>query len=476
MWHSELRRADRLIGSIVRDNLVSGFMPPPAWRSPGPSMDLRPQSPGGGADRMAELTPHHEGPSRLPQWQGPSPWKKPPRMPMNDRDFPTSMTIFLFKDLTKHHEIRSENWPASISENDLTQSAGASAKFRTLFAKGRLWRVGYGSNSERLAIFGFDLEPSVTILKKVATAFLLTIPVALLLIAFGAIYMARGALRPVHNLTHLVERITARGLGERIDSPVNNAEFEKLILVFNEMMDRLERSFLQANRFSADAAHELRTPISILQGYVERMLRVVEPGSTMQQDLGEMVDEIHRIKSILEKLLLLVRLDAGQVQLRLSPVDLSGIVKNIIEDVQALDPDIHVEGSIEPDLQVDADSALLETAIQNLSSNAVKYNKDKNGRIRVELCQDQASVILTISNTGPRISEADREKIFERFYRADQSRSREIDGLGLGLSLAREIVQAHHGKLELVNGVVEMNCFKITLPHGHASQNGYERE
>ena len=221
---------------------------------------------------------------------------------------------------------------------------------------------------------------------------------------------------------------------------------------------------MQANRFSADAAHELRTPITVLQGHVERMLHDAEPGSAMQQGLGDMVDELHRIKSILEKLLLLARMDAGEFRVRLTPQNLSEMVESIVEDIQAVAPGIAVESRIEPGIRVAGDAPMLETAIQNIGGNAVKYNVEEGGWIGIELRRQKETVLLAISNTGPKIALDDREKIFDRFYRADKARSRETDGLGLGLSLAREIVQAHHGTMRLVEEGEAINRFEIELP------------
>lgn len=383
---------------------------------------------------------------------------------MNDGASSAPLTFYVFRDLGEMRERRSDYWPKSLSEKELHIPADSTVEPKTIRKDGRLWRIATGGTIERIAVVGVDLEPAVSSVKQVATAFMLSIPAALLLIALGAVFMARRALRPVEELTRLVERITASGLGERIKSPARDAEFEKLIIVFNQMMDRLERSFLQANRFSADAAHELRTPVSILQGYVEQMLQLADPGSNIQRNLGEMVDEIHRIKSILEKLLLLARMDAGQVQIKTAPADLSGIVEGVVEDVQAVAAHITVESRIEPGICVNADEALLETAIQNLGSNAAKYNREHDGRIEIELVRKDEDAVLTVSNTGPKIREEDAEKIFDRFYRADKARSREVDGLGLGLSLARDIVQAHHGKLELGEAGDGINRFVMTLP------------
>ncbi len=236
---------------------------------------------------------------------GPNDWGEPPwrRGPMGWRDDILSQTLSFYdtRDNVNSFERRSTNWPASLTVASLLKTTDSRVVCTTIVAGGKRWRVASGANAQRSAVFGVDLAPSIDMVKQVASALLLSIPVALALIAVGAIFMARRALRPVDELARLVERITASGLGERIKSPVRDAEFEKLIRTFNQMMDRLERSFTQANRFSADAAHELRTPLSILQGYIERMINIAEPGSDMQQQLGEMVDEIHRIKSILEK-------------------------------------------------------------------------------------------------------------------------------------------------------------------------------
>lgn len=459
MWESELRRADQFIGGMLRPNLSDGFRPPPGPHPPddgpdGPMMEGHPRGerPSGGRFR-GERFP---GPRPMePRWpEGRRPWMRPPwdRGP-RDRDEGTSSSrpsiFYQIKDLEEPFTYRSDNWPAALTESRVAITSDSTVRFSTIHVGGKFWRVGAGGNGRRSMIVGLDLESVVALIKQVASAFLLSIPVALGLIALGAVFMARRALRPVGELTRMVERITARGLGERIESQVKDAEFEKLIRVFNQMMDRLERSFTQATRFSADAAHELRTPITILQGHVERMLQRAQPASPMQQGLGEMVDELHRIKSILEKLLLLARMDAGQFQVYRSPLCLSTVLESIVEDIQALAPEVVVESRIEPGIQVEGDAALLETAIQNLGSNAVKYNLTERGRIEIELTRQGETALLAISNTGPGISAGEREKIFERFYRTDQSRSRETDGLGLGLSLAREIVQAHHGTLEL---------------------------
>lgn len=482
VWESELNRADAFCSSFVRQELAIPVPPKPPMRNRGrgafgPGEDFGPDNDFGRGGGRRSHGPRDVPPDELgnndfgrapggPEG-GPNDWGEPPwrRGPMGWRDDILSqpLSFYYTRDNVNSFERRSTNWPASLTVASLLTTTDSRVVCTTIVAGGKRWRVASGANAQRSAVFGVDLAPSIDMVKQVASALLLSIPVALALIAVGAIFMARRALRPVDELARLVERITASGLGERIKSPVRDAEFEKLIRTFNQMMDRLERSFTQANRFSADAAHELRTPLSILQGYIERMINIAEPGSDMQQQLGEMVDEIHRIKSILEKLLLLARMDAGQIRLNMEPLDLGTMVQDVVDDIQVLAPAVTVRSEIQSGLRVQADSALLETAIRNLAGNAVKYNWESDGRILVTLAGVQGEAVLTVANTGPRIHPDDYERIFERFYRADKARSRDVDGLGLGLSLAREIVQAHHGRLELADGHDDLNRFVLRL-------------
>ena len=158
--------------------------------------------------------------------------------------------------------------------------------------------------------------------------------------------------------------------------------------------------------------------------------------------------QVSRLKAIVQKLLLLSLADAGQLKLKYEPVNLTRMLGNVIEDCQAQAPTLSVEQSLAPDVQVNADPDLLEQALQNLASNAIKYNQE-GGRIRFELARETGRVLVRVANTGPGIPPADRDRIFERFYRADPSRSGRVDGVGLGLSLSREILRAHGGDLVL---------------------------
>ena len=337
------------------------------------------------------------------------------------------------------------------------------AQFYTRKSDGKIWRLGVMGNPYVTFVLGADLGDFNAHMVELRNTFLATLPIVLLLAAGGAWLVARRALDPVTSLTRIAESVTAQGLSQRIPAMARDQEFNRLVTVFNEMLNRLEESFQQATRFSADASHELKTPLSRLQVELEQALENAPSGSPQQEVYSSLLDEISRLKAIVQKLLLLSLVDAGRLQLRLQRVNLSVMLANVIEDCQAQAPKLKIESQIPPGVHVNADPELLEQAMQNLANNAIKYNHD-GGLVRFELLMEAGQVLITVANTGVQIPPADRNRIFERFYRADPARSGRIEGTGLGLSLAREIIRAHSGELSLEDYDHQLNCFKVKLP------------
>lgn len=324
------------------------------------------------------------------------------------------------------------------------------ARFLTVKSEGSAWRVAVMGNPYATFVLAANLDDFNAGLVELRRAFLAALPVALLLIGGGAWFIAGHALRPVHTLTRATERVTARGLDQRIAAPGNDREFQRLVTVFNEMMDRLEKSFHQATRFSADASHELKTPLALLQVELEQAMASTPTGSTQQQTFTSMLEEVHRLKAIVQKLLLLSLADSGRLQLHRESTDLGQVLLNVVEDCTALAPALHVEHVLPATaITVLADRVLLEQALQNLAGNAIKYNRE-GGRIRFELKAEGDVARISVGNTGPGISADDRPHVFERFFRGDRARNRQSpSGVGLGLSLSREILRAHGGDLAL---------------------------
>ena len=337
-------------------------------------------------------------------------------------------------------------------------------RFITTAANRSTWRVAITGNPYTTLVIAANLDESNLDLQRLQRRFLAVVPLVLIVVGIGAWWLATRALGPVAALTRAAESITAQGLDQRIAAPAHDREFQRLVTVFNAMLDRLETAFHQARRFSADASHELKTPLALLQAELEQALRIAPSGSPQQQTYSSLLDDIHRLKAILEKLLLLSLADSGRLALERSSTDLSGIVANLIEDCTALAPGLQLEHALPPGVTAFADAILLEQALQNLLNNAAKYNQP-GGLIRVSLRTGNNLATLTVGNTGPGIPASDLPRVFERFFRGDPARTRDrTSGVGLGLSLSREILRAHGGELILSRAECDWTEFTATLP------------
>lgn len=338
-------------------------------------------------------------------------------------------------------------------------------KFFTIKTTGSIWRIGVLGNDEVTLIAGLNQQEVEQELNRVRVTFWLTLPVALFLVGLGGWVVAGRALRPLKTIADTAERFTARGLEQRIPDAGDSLEVGRVIQVLNRMMDRLETSFRQATRFSADASHELKTPLTVMQGELESALKSAAPGSAEQQLFSNLLDETQRLKTITRSLLLLAQADAGQLKLALEPVDLSAELEAMIEDARVLATDARLQFGVElpPQLRVEADRALLHTALFNLITNAIKYN-ETDGRVSLKLEAGNGQISFTIGNTGPGIPSKEQTRIFDRFYRVSHASGPQIDGIGLGLSLAREIVRAHGGELSLKEGRSGWTYFVLWLP------------
>ncbi|MDF0552761.1 ATP-binding protein [Kamptonema sp. UHCC 0994] len=325
-----------------------------------------------------------------------------------------------------------------------------------------IWRVG-GATSPfiqiAIAVSFTEFEHEMSAISNI---FLISVPSVLIVVAIAAWFLSERALKPIREVTATLQRVTAKGLDQRIPISAVDVEFLEQIKVFNQMMERLERSFQQASRFSADAAHELKTPLAILQGELERTLQQADSGSELQQNLSNLLDEVGRLGSIVRKLLLLSLADAGQMRLHKVEIDLSALLLTLAEDIELLAPDLSVNLQIQPGLRVKGDRDLLIQVLQNLITNAVKYNLP-SGWVRIEAKLKELMVSVTVTNSSHDIPVSDRERIFNRFHRGDSAHNRHIEGLGLGLSLSREIARAHGGELILDSTPIGQTAFTLRL-------------
>lgn len=310
------------------------------------------------------------------------------------------------------------------------------------------WHIGLASTMHARLAVAVNAQVIARDMDGIRNAYLTLLPLALLLIGFGSWIFSSRAMRPLQKLTMATRGITAQGLHQRIPEQGEDQEFVELISVYNRMLERLERSFQQAHRFSADAAHELKTPLAILQGQLERAIHNAEHGSPMQEELAGILDEVRRLSTISRKLLLLSQADAGGMNVYRQPFELSLALEELVEDTRMLATDLKVTGNIQPGIVIAADGALLLQVLHNLISNAIKYNV-KSGWIHISTAIRPNQIAVAIANSSVGIQEAERNKVFERFYRADPAHGRQVEGVGLGLSVSREIARAHGGDITL---------------------------
>ncbi len=334
------------------------------------------------------------------------------------------------------------------------------AKFST---GGQAWRMGLAVTPHARVAVAMSLAAVDAQMAALRNAFLLAVPLALALIGLGSWIVAARTLGPVRRLNASIRAVTAVGLDRRVSMREQDREFEELTLAFNEMLARLEKSFKQASRFSADAAHELKTPLAILQGQIEREINAAEVGSRIQGVLAGILDEVRRLSGISRKLLLLSQADAAQLRLQLAPVDLSAALLALAEDTRMLAPALQVREDVPSGIEVSADENLLTQILHNLISNAIKYNVEA-GWIRIAAARTLQQVTVVVSNASAGIEAEDRVRLFERFYRADGARGRRVDGVGLGLSLSRELARAHGGDLKLEVAADRSVEVRLTLP------------
>lgn len=289
------------------------------------------------------------------------------------------------------------------------------------------------------------------------------LPVVIVMLSLMGWYMSRMILDPITSMEKSIAALNASNLGQSTDLNAPYQELEGFVHVYKNLQVRLAESFSRARRFSSDVSHELRTPLTILRGNTEQLIHELPTGSDMQVRARTMGDEVERLIDITEKLLLLSRADANSLGRTFNLENLSQMVEAQIADGQDIDQlpmSFAITSTIDPDVMWSCDQTLAKLLIHNLLENAQKYNLAK-GWIHVSLSREAEHFRLSIENPSPNIPSDLVAHAFDRFYRGDASHTRQIDGLGLGLSICLEIAKIHYGTLVLT--VTEKNTVLLTL-------------
>ena len=278
----------------------------------------------------------------------------------------------------------------------------------------------------------------------------------------GGWWMVSRALRPIENISAAAVKISAGDLSQRINVAEAESELGQLAVVLNSTFARLEAAFAQQQQFTADAAHELRTPVSVMLTQAQTALNRERTAPEYRETVEACRRAAQRMRRLIESLLALARLDAGQEPMKRLDFDLAQTAGDSVELVRPLADERGVK--IIPDLpplKVVGDSERIAQVITNLLTNAIQYNRD-GGEVRVKLERQDGFAILMVGDTGHGISAEDLPHVFERFYRADKSRS--TGGNGLGLSISRAIVEAHGGTIEVSSEEAAGTTFTVRLP------------
>jgi signal transduction histidine kinase len=305
--------------------------------------------------------------------------------------------------------------------------------------------------------------------KRVLQQFVITLIVGLAVVTVIAIiaggFLVKLALSPVEAIRASAEKITYGNVSQRLAEINTGDPIEHLSKTLNQMLDRLDQSYQNASRFSSDASHELRTPLAIIRSDLETLQKDKSLNFETHDRLGSILEEIERLSAIVESLLSIARLEAGEAKAKNEVINLSELVQSTIEQMQLLadEKNISVAINASSPVLIGGDVARIRQVIVNLFDNAVKYTP-QFGKVVVSVFAEAGAAVLVLKDNGVGISADALPYIFERFYRADKVRSSTSQGTGLGLYIVRTICQAHGGVIDVQSIEGQGTQVKIELP------------
>jgi signal transduction histidine kinase len=306
---------------------------------------------------------------------------------------------------------------------------------------------------------------------RLVTAMLWTAPFVLAASLIIGYLLVGRTLKPVEQIVDEVEAITdGRSLHRRLAEPTTHDELARLSTTLNAMLARLERSFASLRRFTADASHELKTPLTVLRSGIERSITHPTTSPDVMETLEETLLEVNRMAELVDSLLTLARADEGRAPLHLDDLDLREVLVELAETAGILGEQVSVDVAVEVPAQsilMRGDRSRLRQLLQNLLSNAIKYTPT-GGNVWVASATEDGRVVLTVRDAGIGIAPGDLPHIFDRFWRADPARSRtgSRPGAGLGLAISKWIAEAHGGSIEVQSKPGRGTTFTVTLPIG----------
>jgi heavy metal sensor kinase len=325
--------------------------------------------------------------------------------------------------------------------------------------------AGLAGAPDHVVHVGRSTRPLVIVLREYRLLYLSSAPVMLAISVVVGWFLAGHALKPFEQVARTAEQITSENLNTQIASRYRELEVQRLVQAFNAMIARLDASFRQMRQFNADVAHELRTPLAVLQGEMELTLQSRVISEEIRSLVASSLEEIEQLTRLINDLLTLAEADAGSQILSMGPINLRPLFEDLVEQMTLLaaERSIQVEMTQADDAWINGDDLWMRRALLNLLDNAIKYSKD-GGHIEAWVRVDGASVHAGLRDEGIGIPATDVPHIFDRMYRSDPARSRRTGGTGLGLALVKWIVDAHRGQIQVESRLDQGSTFEIRLP------------
>ena len=370
---------------------------------------------------------------------------------------------------------------ASVSLPPIALAATTpSYRYETIVANAERWRtiaapVAIGGHNVVLRVSRSE-ERVRGELSEVLAVLALGLPLVVALAGVGGYLLARRALAPIDHLASEAKRITADRLHERLKVPNQRDEIGRLTAVINETIERLESSFDQLRRFTADSSHELRTPLAVLRGIGEAVVAERRTPAEYEEAIGSMLEEIDRMSGLVDTLLRLSHGDAGTIRLSCESLDLGQLARDAAASLAILAEERNQKVVVDAanNVSVAADRLVLREAVTNVLDNAIKYSPEGTTvTMRVARISDRG--LLVIADEGPGVAPEHRDRIFHRFFRVDHARSREHGGAGLGLAIAKWAIEIHGGRITVHERPGGGSEFRIDLPLAEPSSVSKER-
>lgn len=388
----------------------------------------------------------------------------------NDPDEPTDAFLQERKFFIRLINRRTGQIVESSASYEVAVSSQAllpSASYETLRSAGtsmRVYSYPFDEGDYSLQV-GVSLEEVNATQAQIMRLTALAVLISIVLGGGTGLFLANRALVPIQAITRTAQQISERDLSKRITRPLVDDELGQLAQTFNTMLDRVEGAFQRQQHFTADAAHELRTPLSIMQTGIDVVLSQARDAAQYRAALEAVQEEAQRLTSLTVGLLTLARADSHTLTLNREVTDLSLLINTVIDQVTAVaeQKQITIQREIVPCLALNMDEGRIIQLALNLIENAVKYTPE-GGAVTVIVVQTGDTVSLSVADTGPGIPPEYLPRVFDRFYRTDRSRSRDQGGVGLGLAIAQHIAQLHGGEINVWSQVGVGTRFTVTLP------------